>query len=297
MLIRNQMKKFLSVFFLGVLALGSWAGAQTNSLTTDLGGTGIKGKRYSGSVGLAHSTGFVDDARPSSLVDFLVRYKYSKRHSVMWRQWAVKSYNINPGDTELSFLDPWVRYYYNVPYSPLSMNLSLRAQVTLPMSVFSRDNGIVSRPELRAYLGKGFFNNKLNLTLSPYFNYQINRFKTTKATPESAAGSPLMEYRYGGLAQLSYSPVAAWSIYIQGLWERVHFEESRLVNATTTIGRVNPDRHRYFFSVGTNYQVDKRWNVGVSTAQLSFAEQAGRAEVFAFDPYTTELSFETSYSF
>lgn len=242
-------------------------------------------KRFSGSFSTSHLLPTNDqfDARTDFSLNIV--YKLNPRHSFAVGQAFSKNYVVDVATREWPVQDTTISHTYSFEKKFWDISLSLRNGFTLPVSEASQNADVITVFGSSLNLSRGFFGDKLKLSLSPRLNYQWNEYNATSTT-----GRPLKRVVAGAQIGASYSLTKIWDVSASGGASNVWVEPSRFAS------RQSQDS-TYNFSLGTSVQITKNLSSSLGFSQGDTATKQGRWEVYAYDPEQTEWNLGLTFLF
>ncbi|MEO0335633.1 MAG: hypothetical protein AAF202_04535 [Pseudomonadota bacterium] len=173
---------------------------------------------------------------------------------------VIKYYELNPGQQEVQMADTGLRFFSN----PMSFidNWSFRYTLgaTLPISEFSRDQGVVTRPGFTGIFettaGKAYF------SVRPFVVGYINQFTTTTTEEGSGFPRPLRQWMAGGSLLGVYSFTNRLSTAASLRYARIGYEQAIARNEQPTQNNSDFRTHQYTMDLSLNAQIIPRlWSV------------------------------------
>jgi|GEM_PF-6970507 hypothetical protein len=230
------------------------------------------------SLSASHNVGAKRDADPTSQLTGIISYPLSDSRSLSAQQGFTRLYRIDPDQNEVEAGDTVLSYSVRLlQQEQVGLNLQTTVLATLPVSNFSREQGVRSIPGLSLAASRSFVDGRLTLRASPFYRFHINSYKTLA---DDDSGRYLVRSRYGLDTDLSFALTESWNLATSGQWVQRTYEQP-------PVGSVSSDI-RYNFDVSTSYAWNESLSLAVGYTQTDLAEQQGRVDVFLFDIETTQ---------
>lgn len=242
------------------------------------------------SVSLSHFAGFEAIVEPLTSLSFSAGYKFGE-HSFSVSQDVDKYYFVDPKGATFVQEDTSLGYSRPLAQKPFASTLKAGVSATVPISEYSRIQGVLTKIRLSVSGAKDFMDGKLSLNLGTFFRYQLNRFQTTVTSP-SGGGQPMPWIQYGVSMDVSYQIHEKWSLSASNSYSELWFEK-------TERGDRDPEylpQHPYNFDFSVNYAPEPPINVGCGYSYGSRFEQAGRFDFVLFDQYASYWFLTAGYS-
>lgn len=180
--------------------------------------------------------------------------------------------------------------FSTISKSPVSWSLGLAA--TLPVSRKSQRDGTITRPEIS--LGTRVAS-AINLSLSGFFRYQINRYQSTP-TDSGGGGDALPQYTYGANFGLSRQVLGCLTFGADASYREVQFESVALEGrADSPLDNSPVAAYSVGFSIALSLGKSSEISVGVQQGRL--LEQPAWSEFVVFDESESTWSVGLAQSF
>ena len=270
-----------------VLAVTS--GASIKSTLKDLAP-----KSYSAS--LSHSLGARDDSDPVTSMAFGASFERGELgFSIV--QPFVKYYVINDGEAELQAADTVLSVKAaSGEYGGFATKAS--ASLTLPVSKFSKDQGVLTKIKASVVASRSFLQEKLSYSVSPAFWYHVNKYTTTVSGVGEGGGYPLLSHKMGVSQSLSYEWMEGLHSNAQIAYIQQFYHDIGYRNRVSTAKDNALLSENYSVSVGMSYKVSELVTADISYDQSSLSERTyGVREYYLFDEYSTQYIFSLSSVF
>ena len=209
---------------------------------------------------------------------------------------VIKYYELNPGQQEIQAADSALRFFSN----PMSFidNWTFRYTLgtTLPVSEFSRDQGVITKPGLTAIfetsMGKAYF------SVRPFVRGYINQFTTTITDEGAGTPRPLRQWMAGGSLLGVYSFTNRLSTAASLRYARIGYEQAVARNAQPTLSNSDFRTHQYTMDLSLNAQIIPRlWSITTGYSIDSMVERYGGIEVVAYDQEISIWYLSTTATF
>jgi opacity protein-like surface antigen len=244
-------------------------------------------------VGLYYISGINvlnDRAGPDPFIDGSVSATYRVHdESYTVSQGATKFFLINRDDEEVSVSDTSLSYSKQNWFSAWEQKVSLSVGFTLPISEYSRTNGILSQSRVSIPIGLTVLEAPFSLSLSPGASYNFNFYKTTKSGRDDG-GIPLAHYRLGLSVSLGYSVNDQLSLGLSSGVSNTFYEKSSFSDA----GRL--PSQGYSLSFGANYQLMEQLSGDIGYSYGSTINRSFQEDFYLYDEQSSTVSLGLSYS-
>jgi hypothetical protein len=240
------------------------------------------------SLELVHYYGFRGDVDPITVAEIGASWKY-RGYSLGLVQSATKYYYIYGGDSEVQAADTVLKVGRKFSEPIYGFKVGTTVSLTLPVSQFSRDHGIQTKPSVSVAGTRSFFDKKLDYTLAAGFQYFVNRYTTTRTGLGVNGGRPLRQFSYTIDNVVTYTPVE--KISFSGLlrYTRVNYHDIGYRNRVSAAGNTAWLDTNYSIDLGASYELWKDISIGGGYSQSDVFEKTGGVrEAYLFDQYTTQ---------
>ncbi len=248
-------------------------------------------------ISLLHYRGMESAAEDSTIFSPTLFFKLSERTRWGITQTMTKLYLVDPGQKEVQSADTLFSYQHLFWRDVWGLNWTLKAQATLPISEYSRDHEVLTKPYLGIVWVKGFFDQKLNVSLNPYARYYVNKFTTTATEAGAGGGDPLRRSDLGVVGTVSLSLARGISFLASLQYQENYYEGIGKKNRDTVNADKLPLSHNYSFDIEAAVQVSRWWSVIVGYGQADQVERSGGLQMVAYDPVATQVFLGTNYTF
>ena len=207
---------------------------------------------------------------------------------------------INSGEDEVRPSDYIIAVSRKMDLLPFASEWSTKGRfsLTLPISEFSRMQGVVSKPKVSFSLGRSFFNDSLNYSLSPSAQYFFNRYKTTKSSVGDGGGTPLRQYMLKLSQSLSYSPLEDFTLSGSVAYVQINYEDLGLENRVSTTQKRALSQENYELDFSASYSLTEKVSLALGYGQSdTFERTFGSQEFYLFDEFSTQFYVSASSSF
>lgn len=220
-------------------------------------------------------------------------YNINKHNKFGLNQGVTKYYEVDEDEKELNIGDTLLTYSHN--FGTEAFNSSMRFDLTLPVSDYSKRMGVYTKPAVRLLLGKGFFDGALNLSMGPMVRYFVNEYKTAPAD-ESSGGELLPRIEYGTDVGISVSGFSILSAGVSGSYNKVEYENSKYTNNDSLKDSPVPDFH---YSMGgfVSAQFNPYMSLTAGMEQANEVNRYGGIEYVVFDREVTQWYVSLGFSF
>lgn len=244
-----------------------------------------------------HYLGFQDDVDPTSVFYLFGYYRWSPNHTTRLSQPMTKLYDIPEGDDELLLSDTQIRHTWKVtPDLWQGFALQAKPEITIPISEYSREQSVYTKPALTLELRRSFFDGKLDLILYGYDREYINEYRTTRTLTGGSGGSP-MRRRQNGLGHVvgyNFSEKLGASYTLE--YNEIRYEEVGRRNREAMAGGRNIFGHNYSFDASITYELMHNFFGYLGYAQEDAVERGGGLEINAFDPVVSQWYIALDYT-
>lgn len=260
--------------------------------------TTVKAKKrneFSAFVFAQHYMGFGDQRNePSTFFWAQLNYRLPAQWTAFVIQTGQKVYFINDSnEPEVIVNDSFLGLQKNFR-DIFGGNAQVRFRATVPISEFSRRNGLISRPDIRlrnAWSISDKLSLILGLEVAPYFN----RF-TTRATSSTDAGEgspmPLLRTVLQSIVNYNLAPklsLSSYFFYVDRQFERL--------GPSNNISDGNTSNHDFWYGLSANYQATKKLTTTLAFDHANTIEANGSTEFYIFDPVASQWSLGLTYVF
>ncbi len=194
-----------------------------------------------------------------------------------------KLYYIDPNENEIQASDTVLNLSHSLfaaGSEPWGTSLSVALDATLPVSKFSREQKIVtSAMKLRA--SKSFFQERLSLSLRPFYRQHFNAFKTLDRDDN---GRFLVLYKAGIEAGINVEATRDISLSFSPTWTQRGYEQPAY--------GAQAAEHDYTFTSAVAYAMNTATSFALGYSESNRAEQLGNVNVFLFDEETSQYFVE-----
>lgn len=174
--------------------------------------------------------------------------------------------------------------------SPVNWTLGLGA--SLPVSRKSQRDGTISKPEISLGTRVSSF---VNLALSGFFRYQINRYQSTP-TDSGGGGDALPQYSYGANFGLSRQVLGCLTFGADASYREIQFESVAVEGRVDTpIDNSPVAAYSVGFSIALSLGKFTEFAVGLQQGRL--LEQQSWSEFVIFDESESTWSLSLAQSF
>jgi hypothetical protein len=241
-----------------------------------------------GSLSLVHYYGFRGDVDPLTVAELSASWMYNG-YSLGVVQSMTKYYYIYGGDSEVQAADTILKIGRKVSEPIYGFEVATTLSATLPVSQFSRDHGVRSKPGLSVSGRRSFLDKKLDYTLGIAGQYSVNRYTTTRTGLGVNGGRPLRHYSYTIDNILTYMPIEKLSLSGLIRYVRVNYHDVGFRNRVSAAGNTAWLDTNYSIDLGISYEVWEKVSVGGGYSQSdTFEKTGGVREAYLFDQYTTQ---------
>ncbi|NRA45986.1 MAG: hypothetical protein HRU09_13625 [Oligoflexales bacterium] len=247
-------------------------------------------KKISLSGGMSYTQFFSDLVDPSLSFSFSLVYLKNKKTSISVSQSVSKLLVKNQEDDELVPQDTSISYTFKPKLTFFGGgHASVGSSLRLPVSQYSRKNGVWTTIGLRSSLTWYYLDKKLSNTAGISGSIYGNQYRTRHED-------------YGGGALPYLSGTASWSLSYSGYQDLVFslsasYGEIRYYNiedenffADTSFD------HPYSIGLSASYMVMESLSLGLSYGQSNIFEQYGNLDYYVFDDENSNLNLSLSYS-
>jgi len=198
-------------------------------------------------------------------------FDLSKRSSIKLIQSFTQYTEVGQGQASFFADDTVVRINHQLP-SWGGLDWSLVPEATVPVSQDSNKQGVISRPSVSLSISKSTWADKLNLTYSPWYTHQFNRYQTR------INGDPLPRQSLGHsfTAQVALSSWMSWSSSVQAtyVWTEVSEEDLRFVSKPYDT---------YGFSSWIDLSLNSNWGLALGFQNSDYFLRDGAYRVSVYD--------------
>lgn len=220
-------------------------------------------------------------------------YQLNKNNKFGFNQGFTKYYEVDEEESEVSAGDTLLTYSHS--FGTEAINSSVRFDLTLPVSDYSKRMGVYTKPTLRFLLGKSFFGGGLNLSMGPMVRYFVNEYKTAPAD-EVSGGELLPRIEYGSDVGITVSGFSILSAGISGSYNKLEYENSKYTNSDTLQNSPVPDYH---YSIGffASAQFNPHMSLTAGMEQANEVNRYGGIEYVIFDQEVTQWYVSLGFNF
>jgi hypothetical protein len=264
---------------------GSMAGAAVESTIQAQSDPFVAGAYF---LSAEHYAGFRKEVDPSTV--------FTLGGSREWNDWdgfltqpAVKYYRVIKGDPEFELVDTVFGASRDLPELFTGWSQKVTLSSTLPVSDFSNDQDVITKPKVSWAHSRTFFNDRLSYSLTPTFRYYVNRYETTQTGIGTGGGIPLRQYMWtiDQSAVYSFSPMLTFSAFVS--YVQIHDHEIGKRNRVATNDENVLLSEDYSLNLAVNYQVNQRLTLSAGYDQSDSVERAyGLQKIYAFDEYNSQ---------
>lgn len=216
------------------------------------------------------------DARPTTDLTLDAFYTIADGHRIRLIQGLTKHYEIPTiGGNEIEAADTSLSYYYRLAADLQGFSVTLRPIVTLPLSVKSREDGVVTRPMFQIQATRKFLDGALVVSYRPHVQFHWNRFTS------SQGGTPLRRWSLGHALVAAMRPLSRVVLVASGTGS-YHFLESIAVDSGSGQGS-------YEFDLSAGYEITPAVVGRFGMLQSDSFLKAGRLDVSVYDPARTRF--------
>lgn len=209
---------------------------------------------------------------------------------------VIKYYELNPGQQEVQSADTVLRYFSNPMSFIDNWTFRFTAGSTLPVSEFSRDQGVITKPGITGIFetsaGKAYF------SVRPFVRGYVNQYTTTLT--DEGAGVPRLLRRWmaGGSLLGVYSFTNRLSSAASLRYARIGYEQGVAVNEDPTLTNSDFRTHQYTMDLSLSAQLIPRlWTVTTGYSIDSMVERYGGLEFTAYDQEISIYYLSTTATF
>ena len=247
-------------------------------------------KKLSFTGGGQYTQFFTDLVDPSLSFNLSLAYYKNKRVQLGISQSISKLLVKNNDDDELVLQDTNLSYSYKP--KPTFFNgghANLRTSFKLPISEYSRINGIWTSIGLGSSLTWMHLNGELSNTLGAFGTIYANQYRTRHAD----FGGGALPYLSGNLSwSISYSGQKNFAYSLNASYGEIRYynidNESFLADSAFD--------HPYSVGLNMTYLGLEGLSIGGSYGQSNIFEQYGKIDYYIFDQENSNISFFASYS-
>ena len=251
------------------------------------------------SASLSHYLGARDDSDPLTSIVFSAGWKSGDWSGSITQPFS-KYYVVNSGEDEVRPSDSILGVSRKLDLLPFAPEWSSKGRfsLTLPVSEFSRMQGVVSKPKVSLSLGRSFFNEALNYSLAPSVQYFFNRYKTTKSSVGDGGGTPLRQYMFKLSQSLTYSPIDDVSLSGSISYVQTNYEDLGFENRTSTTQDRALSQENYELDFSASYSLTEKLSLALGYGQSDkFERTYGSQEFYLFDEFTTQFYVSAASTF
>jgi len=271
------------------LLLVSFQVMAVNSVTTDV--TDQVQKNWNVMLDVNHQPAMRKDQFTFTDFTAFLDYRFSSVHSIRLLQAPTAKYDVGAGENEWVASETILHHYWNLPWTTASgVRFRWVNTAMFPTSIEAQDNDKILGLQTSLHANAMFLNNKLMVSLRPFFRYNWYEFKTSRG------GFLLPAVVYGVNLITAYSITDKLSLSVSAGYNEVQEIASQFDDSTNGIFEENAEG-RYFFQGSLNYSFSDQFGVYVGYAAGDAYIKDGRYEVYAYDPRTTRLSLGSSFYF
>ncbi len=209
-------------------------------------------------------------------------YRFDGENSVRVLQTATKYTVVPQGDADFLLDDTTLQYTRLLVKDWNGFEARLRPSLSVPTSRESGRQGIVSRLGLSVPITRKFASGRVAATYTPFYRYQINRFRTR------IGGAPLREHSLGHTLALAYSLTERLAAEAVGQGQYNWNEQSPYAQVDAR------PQGGYAFGAGLSYGFGENVAVGAGYSQSDAFIRDGRYDVNLYDPVTSRYYLSLS---
>lgn len=233
---------------------------------------------------------FSDLVDPSFGLGLNLSYQQTKKTRIQVSQSITKLLVKNKDDEEFVLQDTLISYTYQPRLTFFNGGrANVGTSLKLPLSDYSRINGVWASVGLRTSLTWSYLNDTLSNTIGASGLVYINQFRTKHED-------------FGGSALPYLSGNASWSLAYTGKKNFTYsfaasYGEIRYYNITDESFLVDTAfDHPYSVGLSMSYQIMAGLNAGLSYGQSNIFEQYGNLDYYVFDENNSNLVLSINYS-
>ncbi|MCB0408381.1 MAG: hypothetical protein KDD34_09265, partial [Bdellovibrionales bacterium] len=268
----------------------------TNALNIDELTT--EGKKLSGNATATYYNGFRTDSQSSGAYELFGAYAI-KPGSLQVYQLINHLYVKNEGEEELQASDTSLRFLAKSrPLFDTDWTWQYRIEVTLPISQFSQDQDVYSKPALEGRFNKSFLQDRLSISARPFVRRYLNRYTTTVSSPGAGGGRPLISTKAGLTLLGSYSLSDRLSFTAVGGYNEINYEKTKYENAQKPLGQSDFATHQYVYDLSLSYDIQPgEWTATFGYGLDSIVERLGGIEYLTYDDKIAYWYLGATYAF
>jgi len=249
------------------------------------------------SVSATHYYGFRQDIDPLSVVNLGARWNLGSMKLGLSQSFT-KLYFVAPGDQEIQAADTAISLSRELPEFIDGFTPGLFFGATLPVSEYSRLQGVISRPNLALSMSRPLWNEQTTFAFGASGTYHINRYKTTRTGLGAGGGKPMRQYSYSFDSSLRTEWNKAWSASAAVSYVRIALSDVGFVSRGSESSRDRLLNANYSVNLALGYEVMPQLTVNGGYSQSDLVEKTGGVtEAYLFDEYTTQWYMGLASSF
>ena len=291
----------LAALLLILAPVQGWANNNNNNSSTtstmNSDNLSTEDNPFSGFASADYYGGFRTDSDPSAAYYVLGSYKI-KTGSLQVYQ--VLSHRLIKDKDEAEILASDTSFRFLAKSSPFIDNWKwqYRVEATAPVSQFSQDQDVYSKPSLQLRFNTTALKKKLSVSVRPMYREYINRFKTTVSEPGAGGGRPLRKSLFGVTLLAGLSLTDRTSLDLIAAYNRIRYENVRFTNANSDYNYSEFAQHQYLVDFAGNYDlIPSKWSVSAGYSIDSIVERLGGIEYLAFDDQLSTWYVRTTVLF
>lgn len=296
-----QIKQLLPAFrLLFLMSLVGWVGAsQAQNAAVEAQSTAKikKGSEKTWKIfaTMDHYFGVREDSDTVGAFYFIGSNRFSWG-SLQVFQPVIKYYEINPGQQEVQAADTALRFFSNPMSFIDSWSFRYTLGTTLPVSEFSRDQGVITKPGLTGIFetsaGKAYF------SVRPFVRGFVNQYTTTVTDEGAGFPRPLRQWMAGGSLLGVYSFTKKLSTAASLRYARIGYEQAIARNEQPTLSNSDFRTHQYTMDLSLNAQlIPGFWSITTGYSIDSMVERYGGIEFVAYDQEISIWYLSTTATF
>ncbi len=249
------------------------------------------------SAAAVHYYGFRGDVDPFTVVELGANWKVD-HYTLAISQSLTKYYFVNSGDAEVQAADTVLTANRELSHQYYGFKGSSFFILTLPVSEFSRDQGVITKSRLGAIFSREFFDKTLKYSIGGGFQYNWNRYTSTRTGTGEGGGRPLRHYTYSIDNSASYKLIDKLSADAAISYIQVYYQDIGYRNRQSTASADALLNNNYSIGLGLSYELNEHLSLSGGYSQSDVVEKTGGVrEAYLFDAYTTQWYVGLSSSF
>lgn len=234
-------------------------------------------------VSLEHDTYVNKDFSANTVLGLSASYKVEKISYSAAIDFT-KLYEVNSGEKEVQISDTILSASYKLSEfkDNRTVNITPVFSLTLPTSEFSYKQKVTSVPRLSVNFSRSLLDDKLSISVTPFYAYHLNQYKTLE---NDDRGAYHISQRLGFNFGVGYSLPHDFSLYL------LYSNQKRIYENYN-----NPSTHRYSFDGSLGYKILENLNATVGYNQTDLAEKLGTVDVNLYDVDVTYYYLSVAYS-